>query len=143
MIDYIIRGNVVTAYFNYGEAHWKISACNALRKYFKTDLLDDFFDGIVREVIVDKTNFVGKAKCHPDDEFNAEVGKELAKKRLLDNFHKFINRCIKRAKTRLNEIPYISRFVRSEWHTLDFIKNLSNETDRFIITHKLFLEGDR
>lgn len=32
--------------------------------------------------------FVGVAKCHPDDTFDEEEGKQLAKKRLLDNYHK-------------------------------------------------------
>lgn len=32
--------------------------------------------------------FVGVAKCHPDDTFDEEKGKQLAKKRLFDNYHK-------------------------------------------------------
>ena len=31
--------------------------------------------------------FIGMAKCHPDDTFDEEVGKQLAKERLLDNYH--------------------------------------------------------
>ena len=33
----------------------------------------------------------GVAKCHPNDEFDYEVGKKLAKARLLDNYYKIQN----------------------------------------------------
>ena len=41
--------------------------------------------------------FTAKAKCHPEDTFDAEVGKKLAKQRLLDKYHtarvKALGRC--------------------------------------------------
>ena len=32
-------------------------------------------------------SFKAKAKCHPEDTFDVEVGKALAKQRLLDKYH--------------------------------------------------------
>ena len=34
-----------------------------------------------------KDAFTAKAKCHPDDEFNEDTGKEIARSRVLDKYH--------------------------------------------------------
>ena len=48
----------------------------------------DSFDYEVSDYL-DQHELYGKAKCAPEDKFDAEIGKEIARKRLLEKYYKF------------------------------------------------------
>lgn len=40
--------------------------------------------------------FTGVARCNPDDEWNEEIGKQIARDRVLNNYHKSLNKAVRR-----------------------------------------------
>ena len=51
-------------------------------------------------------------KCHPEDEFDAEIGKKIAKKRLLDNYWKSRHKAEHRIKQELEaEVASINEVI--------------------------------
>lgn len=48
-------------------------------------------------------NFYGIAKCHSGDEFNEEIGKEIARKKLLTKYSKFERHMLGYASEKIND----------------------------------------
>lgn len=62
--------------------------------------------------------FTGKAKCHPDDEFDEAVGREIARKRLMDKYHKARIKALNRVDNILDERSKdIMRLIQHEIKT--------------------------
>lgn len=92
MITYEQNGNTVIAkFYQDGKSLkriWQDSLEDILVNYVKgTDFLDPFsVPDIVDKVLADR-KLVGIAKCHPNDEFDLEEGKRLARVDLINRFN--------------------------------------------------------
>lgn len=107
--------------------------CNVMKHLFINDEDVDIF---IAKVLRNRHNFYGIAKCNPDDEYNIEIGKEIAKARLLAKYY--------RVKRRLfDELFRIlcSSAVRDAQHIIKGIQRadkeiFKEETKIFDILHK-------
>ena len=92
MIVYETHDNVVVAKFSHDgkslKRIWQDSLEDILVNYVKgTDFLDPFsVPDIVDKILADR-KLVGIAKCHPNDEFDLEEGKRLARVDLINRFN--------------------------------------------------------
>lgn len=59
--------------------------CNVMKHLF---INDEDVDIIIAKMLRYRRNFYGIAKCNPDDEYNVEIGKEIAKARLLAKYYR-------------------------------------------------------
>lgn len=59
--------------------------CNVMKHLF---INDEDVDIIIVKILRNRHNFYGIAKCNPDDEYNVEIGKEIAKARLLAKYYR-------------------------------------------------------
>ena len=111
MIKYLIRDNKVVAEFDYATSQfygWSTDICNYLcKKYIgnKNNLRSNITRIVVSELKL--TNFSGTAKCSPQDIFNIEIGKTIARKRLLDKYNKQVTKIEKKVVHWLNNIEYV------------------------------------
>lgn len=66
-----------------------------------------------------KDKYVGKARCHPDDEFSIEKGKKIAKKRCLrkyrKDFYKQVNRFRRELLSVVSKIPVENKNGFPNW----------------------------
>jgi len=92
MIVYEQNGTTVVAKF-YQEGKtlkevWEDSLGNTLTKYVLGTDFSAYYsvETIVNKVLADR-KLVGIAKCHPNDEFNLEEGKRLAREDLINRFN--------------------------------------------------------
>lgn len=116
MICYLRYGNTVKAVFkshptdNYMYIGVSIynKICKELLKLPFIACDEDLMDFVFRVVRNRKDSLYGVAKCHPNDKFDFEVGKKLAKARLLDNYYRIQNdisqEVIKRIRHQLNSM---------------------------------------
>lgn len=96
MIVYMRKGNTVIARFY---SSYKFSDCvewqqqlfRWMIKRFPTLAAGTIQDSIDKYATCDR-NYCGKAKCHPDDDFDMLIGMALAKERLLLKFKHDISR---------------------------------------------------
>lgn len=96
MIEYTRKGNTVIAKFvsNYGFSdciEWQQQLLHWMVKRFPTLAAGTIQDSIDKYATCDR-NYCGKAKCHPDDDFDMLIGMALAKERLLLKFKHDISR---------------------------------------------------
>lgn len=96
MIVYMRKGNTVIAKFvsNYGFSdyiEWQQQLFRWMIKRFPTLAAGTIQDSIDKYVTCDR-NYCGKAKCHPDDDFDMLIGMRIAKNRLLQKFKRDILR---------------------------------------------------
>lgn len=70
-------------------------------------MLETMVQEIAIRNLMAKSNFSGKAKCHPDDEFDEKVGKEIALKRLMAKYYKYRDIILKQTIQTINEIPHV------------------------------------
>lgn len=96
MIKYKVFDNETIAYFdNNGCSNlytWMQSITIQVMKKLhipKDDFIRFNIQNIARDILINKTNFYGIAKCSPDDYFDIDFGKEIAKQRLLNKFYKY------------------------------------------------------
>ena len=82
MIIYTRKDNTVIAKFS--EGNWLYSISNL---FAKKGINERKF---IEEYLSRRTNFTGKAKCHEEDTFDLKFGRELAKKRLIENYNQTI-----------------------------------------------------
>lgn len=107
--------------------------CNVMKHLF---INDEDVDIIITKILRNRHNFYGIAKCSPDDEYNVEIGKEIAKARLLAKYY--------RVKRRLfDELFKIlcNSAVRDAQHIIKGIQRadkeiFKEETKIFDILHK-------
>lgn len=101
MICYLRYGTTVVATFrskpadNYMYIGFSMynKICKELTKlpFIADDEAEELMDFVFRVLRNRRDSLRGVAKCHPNDEFDFEVGKKLAKARLLDNYYKIQN----------------------------------------------------
>ena len=115
MITYEIHNNVVVAkFYQDGKSLrqiWQDSLEDIYMNYTRgTDFHSTWTAiGLVNKVLVDR-RLVGIAKCHPNDEFDLEEGKRLAREDLINRFNL--------AKTQLKkELLYYIK------HQVEIVKN--------------------
>ena len=107
--------------------------CNIMKHLF---INDEDVDIIIAKILRYRRNFYGIAKCNPNDEYNVEIGKEIAKARLLAKYY--------RVKRRLfDELFKIlcNSAVRDAQHIIKGIQRadkeiFKEETKIFDILHK-------
>ena len=118
MICYLRYGTTVVATFrskpsdNY--MYIGISMYNKIGKeltklpFIADDEAEELMDFVFKVLRNRRDSLRGVAKCHPNDEFDYEVGKKLAKARLLDNYYKIqkdiSKEVIKRISHQLNNM---------------------------------------
>ena len=83
MIKYSVKENKVIARF---DEEWIYSISNYFAKIGCTDRK------FILKYLKNKSNFFGIAKCHPDDNFNLNFGKDLSKNRLIENYKKTVKK---------------------------------------------------
>ena len=98
MICYLRYGTTVVATFRSKPAdnymyigfsmYKKISKELTKLPFIADDEAEELMDFVFRVLRNRRDSLRGVAKCHPNDEFNFEVGKKLAKARLLDNYYR-------------------------------------------------------
>lgn len=74
----------IIARFDGGKDYWRYSLhemCEKIIGAYEVRTWD-----IINEVVDRQVNLVGKAKCHPDDEWNTKKGELIARERLLDKW---------------------------------------------------------
>lgn len=83
---------IVTAYFEGGRMYWRMCLEKKMAKIARTDSRLDIdlyptFTNKIRQ-IVDSAQVIGQAKCNYEagDVFDEELGKEIAKNRLIDSY---------------------------------------------------------
>ena len=96
MIVYMRKGNTVIAKFisDYRLSdcvEWQHQLLHWMVKRFPTLAATTIQNSIDKYVTCDR-NYCGKAKCHPDDDFDMLIGMEVAKYRLLQKFKCDISR---------------------------------------------------
>ena len=118
MICYLRYGTTVVATFRSKPAdnymYIGFSIYNKISKeltklpFIADDEVEELMDFVFRVLRNRRDSLRGVAKCHPNDEFDYEVGKKLAKARLLDNYYKIQNdisqEVIKRISHQLNNM---------------------------------------
>ena len=98
MICYLRYGTTVVATFRSKPAdnymYIGFSMYNKISKeltklpFIADDEAEELMDFVFRVLRTRRDSLRGVAKCHPNDEFDFEVGKKLAKARLLDNYYR-------------------------------------------------------
>ena len=98
MICYLRYGTTVVATFRSKPAdnymYIGFSMYNKISKeltklpFIADDEAEELMDFVFRVLRNRRDSLRGVAKCHPNDEFDYEVGKKLAKARLLDNYYR-------------------------------------------------------
>ena len=98
MICYLRYGTTVVATFRSKPAdnymYIGFSIYNKISKeltklpFIADDEAEELMDFVFRVLRNRRDSLRGVAKCHPNDEFDYEVGKKLAKARLLDNYYR-------------------------------------------------------
>ena len=89
MIKYTVNNNAVIAEFS---RDW---VDTLVEYYFKNthinyDTLRDIVYDYLLKVENDGLKFYGEAKCSPDDIFEEEIGKQIAKTRLINKYNKVV-----------------------------------------------------
>ena len=118
MIKYTVNNNTVIAEFS---RDWIDTLVEYYFKntYINYDTLRDIVYDYLLKVENDGLKFYGEAKCSPDDIFEEEIGKQIAKTRLINKY----NRVVRRINEILIElIKSDMRFLRTRqrwrggWH---------------------------
>ena len=109
MIKYTVDNNTVIAEFS---RDW---IDTLVEYYFKNthinyDTLRDIVYDYLLKVENDGLKFYGEAKCSPDDIFEEEIGKQIAKTRLINKYNRVVRR-INRILLKLVESDM--RFLRT------------------------------
>lgn len=118
MICYLRYGNTIKAAFRSNPSDNYMYIGFSIYNKISKELLklpfiacdENLMDFVFRVVRNRRDGLCGVAKCHPNDEFDFEVGKKLAKERLLDNYYRIQNdisrEVIKRIRHKLNDMSH-------------------------------------
>lgn len=119
MICYLRYGNTVVATFRSNPSDNYMYIGFSMYNKISKELLklpfiacdENLMDFVFRVLRNRRDSLRGVAKCHPNDEFDFEVGTKLAKERLLDNYYRIQNdisrEVIKRIRHKLNDMSHI------------------------------------
>lgn len=132
MIKYKINGNKTIAYFYNNDLYsglyvWtKAIKAQVMKKlnipkhyYIRFDI-----EEIARETLMNKTKFYGVAKCSPDDIFDEETGKQIAKERLLQDFYKYRDKVLQKVIDKINKIPHVGYHIFNENSLFDKLNHI-------------------
>ena len=91
MIKYTVHNNTVIAEFS---RDWIDTLAEYYFKntYINYDTLRDVVYDYLLKVENDGLKFYGEAKCSPDDVFDEEIGKHIAKTRLINKYNRVVRR---------------------------------------------------
>lgn len=85
----------IVARFEGGKEYWRQSLIKmCFNILYPTDTSTYIIDPVVDSIVDTHTNFVGKAICHKDDEWDEEIGKKIAKDRLLQKWYEVKDRVL-------------------------------------------------
>ena len=89
MIKYIVNNNIVRAEFS---RDWVDTLAEYYFKntYINYDTLRDVVYDYLLKVENDGLKFYGEAKCSPDDVFEEDIGRRIAKTRLINKYNKVV-----------------------------------------------------
>lgn len=99
-------------------------------------MLETMIQEIAIRNLMPKSNFSGKAKCHPDDEFDEKVGKKIASKRLMEKYYKYRDVVLEQTIQTINEIPHVYRHLYVETRR----KTLCKQAQNILNLKMLFLD---
>ena len=94
-LSYKREGNSIRAYFgnltNNDDAFflWHHKLSKYFTKHYKSVsafMVTNILDDVLCKSKVSGMKFYGEAKCHPDDVYSEDMGKYIAKKRLLEKY---------------------------------------------------------
>jgi hypothetical protein len=104
------ENKTVVAYFEGGKDAWMDAIYTEAFKLEHTtnDVVrfDLQYIGEQAEKVLNDMNLVGKAKCHPDDTFNPDVGAKMASRRLLDKLAKVKARVFNKLQVKVNNLNW-------------------------------------
>ena len=84
-------------------------AADRIKKYCMNDPDDYRVETLMQD------SFIGKAKCAPEDDFNIEIGKQIALKRAKAKRKKAINRVIERFRKSLeHDLSMVDMYLLSK-----------------------------
>ena len=89
MIKYIVNNNTVIAEFS---RDWIDTLVEYYFKntYINYDTLRDIVYDYLLKVENDGLKFYGEAKCSPDDVFDEDIGKQIARTRLINKYNRVV-----------------------------------------------------
>ena len=89
MIKYTVNNNTVIAEFS---RNWFDTLVEYYREYTYIDyiILYKIVDNYLIKVENDGLKPYGEAKCSPDDVFDEDIGKQIAKTRLINKYNKVV-----------------------------------------------------
>lgn len=97
------KGTVVARFkgdFVNDASYWEDSLMGMIHNVFSPYFYSTgMMYAIVNNVLDSYADFVGKAKLHPEDTWDEEKGKRIAKQKLLDKWYKVKNHVLRDVKT--------------------------------------------
>lgn len=89
MIKYIVNNNTVIAEFSRDWIDTLVEYCSNNTHIDYATLKDIVYDYLLK-VENDGLKFYGEAKCSPDDVFDEEIGKHIARTRLINKYNRVV-----------------------------------------------------
>lgn len=104
------ENKTVVAYFGGGKDAWVDAIIKEAFRLERTtnDVIrfDLQYIGEQAEKVLNDMNLFGKAKCHPEDTFNPDVGAKMASRRLLDKLAKVKARVFGKLQVKVNNLNW-------------------------------------
>lgn len=104
------ENKTVVAYFEGGKDAWLdaiIKEAFRLERVTNDVIRFDLqYIGEQTEKVLNDMNLFGKAKCHPDDTFNPDVGAKMASRRLLDKLAKVKAQVFNKLQVKVNNLNW-------------------------------------
>lgn len=104
------ENKTVVAYFEGGKDAWLDAIMTETFKLERTTngviSFNLCYIGEQVEKLLNDMNLFGKAKCHPDDTFNPDVGAKLASRRLLDKLAKVKAQVFNKLQVKVNNLNW-------------------------------------
>ena len=104
------ENKTVVAYFEGGKDAWLDAIMTETFKLERTTngviSFNLCYIGEQVEKVLNDMNLFGKAKCHPDDTFNPDVGAKLASRRLLDKLVKVKAQVFNKLQVKVNNLNW-------------------------------------
>lgn len=110
MINYSVNREkkTVVAYFDGGKDYWYDCLSELGEHIAQCSLVD--VGPIVDSIVGNIQHFYGKAKLHPDDTWDEEIGKKVARERLIKKFNRakdlLLDRILKKSTMYYNDVVY-------------------------------------
>ena len=96
------ENRIIACWFRGGKAYWAVSLYTMVDKITQ-DASFTYPYSLVDKALDDIPSFSARAKMHPDDIWDEELGKKIAKERLKDKFNKVKERVLESMLTELSK----------------------------------------